>query len=569
MSQAVHSIVDEVSEFELMRHTGAIGQWVRLSGTTDERKAFQYIGDQLESFGFQVTMYESDALIGYPATSHLEILGPQNEVIPSNGYALSPRTDDEGVTGDLVYVGSGGHDSYLRLNVREKIAVSDGLATPEKALAAQRAGAICQIHINDEHIHEMCISPVWGTPTPETANLLPTVPAVSVTQDDGIKIKRAMDQGQVRVKLFTQPYRQWCKIPTLIAELAGSQNDEFVLFSGHVDSWHYGVMDNGSANATQLEVARLLASHAKELWRGVRLAFWSGHSHGRYAGSAWYADEYWQDLYDHCVCHVNVDSVGGVGANVLDEAPTMAATFEFAKRILRQVADEDLHYRRISRSSDQSFWGIGVPSLFGTFSEQLLDTKPTAQAQAQLLGASGRAGGLGWWWHTTEDLLDKIDPGFLRRDAQVYAAALWYLVSEPHLPFDFATAADEMVRSLSDYASVSDAVVNLDGVIELARELAARLRAQPLDTYPAQVANRINLRLSRILIPVTYTQKGPFDQDLALSTPSLPGLAAVGRLSELNPSDDDFHFLKTKVLRERNRVEHALRSALRELDDLA
>lgn len=569
MSQAAYSIVNEVSESELMRHTSAIGQWVRLSGTTEERKAFEYIRDQLTAFGFKVTMHESDALIGYPDQSRLEMLEPEQVLVRSNGYALSPRTDDDGVIGELVYVGSGGRDDYLAVDVRGKIVISDGLATPEKALAAQRAGVSGQIHINDEHIHEMCISPVWGTPTPETSNLLPSVPAVSVTQDDGMKIKRAMDTGPVRMRLVTQPYRQWCKIPTLIAELPGAHEDDFVLFSGHVDSWHYGVMDNGSANATQLEVARLLASHTQELWRGVRLAFWSGHSHGRYAGSAWYADEYWQDLYDHCVCHVNVDSVGGIGATVLDEAPTMASTYEFARQILRHVAGEDLHYRRISRSSDQSFWGIGVPSLFGTFSEQLVDTKPTAQAQAQLLGASGRAGGLGWWWHTTEDLLDKIDPVFLRRDAQVYAAALWHLATEPRLPFDFATAADEMVSSLSDYASVAGDVVDLYGMIDLARELAARLRARPLDTYPAQVANRVNLRLSRLLVPVTYTQKGPYDQDLALSTLPVPGLAAMVELGQLDPSEDDFHFLKTKVLRERNRVEHALRSALRELDAVA
>ena len=86
------------------------------------------------------------------------------------------------------------------------------------------------------------------------------------------------------------------------------------MFNGHVDSWHYGAMDNGTANATQLEVARLLAEHRDELYRGVRMAFWSGHSHGRYASSAWYADAFWHDLHERCACNVNIDSVGGKGA---------------------------------------------------------------------------------------------------------------------------------------------------------------------------------------------------------------------------------------------------------------
>src|SRR5690606_36212115 len=245
-----------------------------------EAKAFDYIQEQLERFGYTVTRYESDALIGYPAESRLEILGPEPEVIPSNGYSLSPQTEGDGVVGELVYVGAGLPADYAGRDVSGKIVLSDGLAMPGKTLAAQQAGAIGQIHINDEHIHEMCISPVTGTPTPETADLLPQVPSVSVDRAGGERLKAALEQGPVRVRLMTKPYRAWCKIPTLIADLPGTVEDRIVLFSGHVDSWHYGAMDNGTANATQLEVARLLAERRGELRRGVRLAFWSGHSHG-------------------------------------------------------------------------------------------------------------------------------------------------------------------------------------------------------------------------------------------------------------------------------------------------
>ena len=48
------------------------------------------------------------------------------------------------------------------------------------------------------------------------------------------------------------------------------------MLSGHVDSWHYGAMDNASADATMLEVGRIFSEHAGELRRGLRLAFWSG-----------------------------------------------------------------------------------------------------------------------------------------------------------------------------------------------------------------------------------------------------------------------------------------------------
>src|SRR6185312_16269226 len=199
-------IVSGVSGAELKRHLNEIAQYVRLSGTDDEAKAFDYIESQLNSFGYKVSRYASDALIGYPGKSSLEITSPEREAIPCNGYSLSPLTSDEGVSGELVYVG-GGHDSdYEGLDVRGKIVVSDGLAMPDKTLASQNAGALAQIHINDDYIHEMCISPVWGTPIPETAGLLPQIPAISVTKQNGEKIRAAMADGTVTARLMTQPY---------------------------------------------------------------------------------------------------------------------------------------------------------------------------------------------------------------------------------------------------------------------------------------------------------------------------------------------------------------------------
>jgi Zn-dependent M28 family amino/carboxypeptidase len=67
-------------------------------------------------------------------------------------------------------------------------------------------------------------------------------------------------------------------IPHLTGQLDGRGEDHFVLFSGHVDAWHFGAMDNGSANATMLEVARLLASRRDSLRRGIPFAFWSGEA---------------------------------------------------------------------------------------------------------------------------------------------------------------------------------------------------------------------------------------------------------------------------------------------------
>ena len=84
-----------------------------------------------------------------------------------------------------------------------------------------------------------------------------------------------------------------------VARLEGKSR-KFVLVSGHYDSWYEGVTDNGVANAAMMEMARVFKEHQSELDRSVVFAWWSGHSDGRYSGSAWYYDHHWQELQEDC-----------------------------------------------------------------------------------------------------------------------------------------------------------------------------------------------------------------------------------------------------------------------------
>jgi hypothetical protein len=424
------ALADAVSLENLTRDNAVIAKGVRLSGSAEEAEAFAYIGERCRSFGMDVREYTVDAYVSLPGAAALSIVSPETRDIACITHSFSIATGPEGLTGSLVYVGKGtAATDYAGKDVRGAVVMTDGLAGPASALAADRAGAAGMICVNPAGLHEMIISPVWGTPTPESAPYLPKIAAVSIRKEEGDALKALLERGPVTVHLQTEVETGWRPIPALTADSPGTTDDLFVMLSGHVDSWHYGAMDNASADATMLEVGRILSEHKGELRRGLRLAFWSGHSHARYGASAWYADNFFADLYDHCVCHVNAESTGAMGASNVSTPGNMAETWQIAAGVVHDLLGEPMTYHRQGRSHDQSFTGVGIPSV--------------------LCGFSGPGeGGAAWWWHTPDDTLDKIDgPNFVR-DTQVYLLVCWRLCTLPILPFNYTETANELRERL-------------------------------------------------------------------------------------------------------------------------
>jgi hypothetical protein len=419
----------------------------------------------------------------------------------------------------------------------------------------------------------MILSPVWGSPTPDQLALYPHTPAVSVRQSDGARIRAALAAGIHTGTLTAAVETGWRTLPLLEASLAGvDEPDSFVLFAGHIDSWHYGAMDNGSANATMLHLARLLAERRALLRRGLRICFWSGHSHGRYAGSAWYVDHHWEDLRRNCAAYVNIDSVGGQGATLLSEGYCMAETFELGRQVIRRYAGQVFAGARVGRAGDESLVGVGVPALLMTVSEQ--PAVAGATGAAAVIG--GRSGGLGWWWHTPDDTLDKLDPALLARDAQLYAAALFRLCAELILPFNYAAAAAELDDLVSEYQQQLgdrfDLAAARTRAQALRQEAAAlhdaleRLRARLAagETAPANVPaiNAALMALGRATIPLNYTAAGPFGHDPARAVPPLPLLDAARQMAAAPADSDTAKFAAVALQRGLNQVAYGLDAAL-------
>jgi Peptidase family M28 len=542
---SLRSLCDAVDGTRLMHHMREFARWTKLSGTPDEMQSLRTVQSELDRYGYRTEVVMHDAYISLPGRARVVIDGATPRCIT---HSFSVSSSPDGLTAELAYVGDGTEADFAGRDVRGRIVLVEGIASPGVAHRASRAGAVGQLHISPhEHIHEMCVSPVWGSPSQETLAVLPRTVVVTVAHDDGAALRDRLQCGErPRVTLHAEVDTGWRQTPILVAEIDAPRAETegpFVLFSGHHDTWYFGVMDNGGANATMLEVARLCAQHRDRWQRGLRLCFWSGHSHGRYSGSAWYADEHWTELERRCVAHVNIDSTGAIGATVLSNAASMAELASLAAEAVRTEAGSDYVGRPMDRSSDQSFWGIGLPSMLGSLSEQ-------APGPVKLRNK------LGWWWHTPEDTLDKIDEANLVRDTRVFVHVLWRLLTDPVLPLDYTAWAARLSDELQGLARQLGDRLSLAPVIDAARAVGEAATA--VRTRPPMKANATLMQVSRILVPLHTGVGGRFAHDPALPQPPWPALAALRELAGTAPRSDEARFAAVAARRARNRLMHAL-----------
>jgi hypothetical protein len=558
MPQTLPSVLaTEVNGSALMETVGSLAQWVKLSGTPGERESFDYVQSVLDTMGWRTELILHDAYISLPGQARVEVGGKVLGCITHSHSARSPAT---GTAGELVYVGKGTAEEIKGKDLTGKILVIEGIAKPEQAWLSSQARAAGQIHITPgKMLHEMCISPVWGSPSAETIDLMPSTVIVTVSGADGEMLKQRIDKGQTDgVKLFAEVDTKWTETPILVAELDAPNTGPdapFVMFSGHIDTWYHGVMDNGSANATMIEVARLVQAHREEWKRGLRLCFWSGHSHGRYSGSAWYADAKWRELDSRCVAHVNVDSTGGKDANVLTNSGSNAELRAIATEAIKAHAGQDYAGKRLGRQGDESFWGIGIPAMFGSLSHHA----PVPGEKAHMH--------LGWWWHTEEDTLDKIDEGNLVRDTKVFVHVIWRLLTDPLVPLDYTIHADDLLAELDKLGDAIDLSEVRAGAVRLRDNIIQQKgKAASASEEVLAAMNAVILRVSRALVPMDSTKGDRFVHDPALPQPGWPVLQPVRVLATLTGGTDAWQFQKVSAIRAVNRMIHALDTANRALE---
>jgi hypothetical protein len=369
---------------------------------------------------------------------------------------------------------------------------------------------------------------------------------------------------------MTEVTEGWFRSPIPVVTIPGTDEpDAFVLLHGHYDSWDFGIGDNAVGDATLLEVARVLWQNRDRLRRSVRIAWWPGHSTGRYAGSTWFADRFAIDLYEGCIAQVNCDSPGCRWATEYQGISWMEETEPFARSVIHAITGKGARGERPHQAGDYSFNNIGISSFF-----MLLSTMPDElREEKDYYGVGGCGANIEW--HTEEDLIHIADRDILLTDMRIYLASTMAAANATIAPFDFQRTLGGFEETLDryqlaagerfDFTPARDAVADLAAALRDFGQFCGDLANEPVTSEPVRRANRAIRRLARLLVPVNYTRGPAFFHDPAESIPPLPDLHVATQL-DATPSDQ-VGFVLTHLTRGQNRLVAALRDARRVLQD--
>ena len=536
------------------RHLRKLASMDKLSGSEEASQAADYILKVLKKDGVPCHMEVCEGYVSNPIQSSLKIDGNVDVCCRPRAFSGDCR---QPISGELIFDAASEVRKRAELTedflakVKGKVVLSYGY-DEKYALLLEKYGAAAWIQIwtsDDPLIHEDTISCVWGTPTVDSSLFLLKMPVLGVTRSDGEALIRRISVRQqagerscAEITVSVESRVSALHIP--VAEIRG-ESEDFVLVSCHYDTWFKGAVDNGTANAAAIEIAKVCNRFKHRMKRSVKIAWWSGHSNGRYAGSAWYCDNHFAELKARCIAHINADLIGAKGCLLIGMHTAGAEGRDYLRQSVDFIApQEKIRYFGIGRGADQSFFGPEVPYHIYSRYETEPDEKPF-----------DTPGSGSYQWHTIEDTIDGVDWEIYRKDAALFFLNAWRFLAEERLPFaaeeffgDYQDALAVIGQDAEAEFSTAEIQTAVSRIGRLFRETAKRPEAQNMEQ---QYIRLICGRLNRL----RFSYGSPYDHDLAITATSpFPRLSMVRGVRREKVGAARYLFIRTEFIRQKNRM---------------
>ena len=560
-------------ELDLLSKVGTDAGWslVEIFAKTRREQPEEFdrgaaiLAERIQSSGLNLKQHTPSIYLGVPRAATIRCEGRSYR---TKVAALSPN--QEAFTAPLVHVparegagrahtndpalifGDGHTRESLKALVEGRIVITEGLSNPGRSELLQALGARAIITANPgKAVHWGASSVVWGNPTMEDVFRLPSIVSMAVCKDDGLALAAAATRG-VNITISADVLHGWFPqaVTTVDIEASGPHAHEFVLIHGHLDSWDLGVGDNATGNATLLEVARALNAQRHTLKRSIRVAWWPGHSAGRYAGSTWYADQFAFDLHKDCVAHLDCDSPGCKDATDYSSIRGMAEAQPLVASTVKDLFGQSSKLERPGRGGDYSFSNLGLTGAFLTSS--MIPADERKRRGWYSVGGNGGSP----TWHTEDDVFEVADRQVLSNDIKLYTLAAARLAAVETPMLDYRIPLRDIQARVEQVQTQAGHLVDLSVHLQLISKLQEQLGACYVDGSSTPASDRYAAvrAASRSIVRAGYVEKGAFEQDPAFQKPSVPMLCAAAHLQS-NPH------APTSLLRGANNLRSELEQA--------
>jgi hypothetical protein len=409
----------------------------RYAGSDNEWKAVRYVEEQfgrIDGLAIQV-----DEVPGIRAWRHIDtrirVIEPVEQELTGSAILGSGATPEEGVIGELLYVGMGRMEDYEKVDVKDKFVMRDPprammLDNPADETAPQgptellikrgAKGFVEHSRVQGRIVQTDLLSGPQGL----------SVPAVAVTYEDGqyLKelyrewysipkgLKRDVEHLPIKLQVWVKAESKESHGINVIASLKGSErpDEKVVLVAHHDNPLGAGACDNATAVAVNLETARALAQQGTPK-RTIEFVSVTGEEYGE-VGSFAYVNKYVKANPGSYKGALVLDIIGnGDHLYYITESICMGKLVQnspWLNGVVEKVCDQlgyviegtQLEYA----SDDGPFILAGVPTTY----------------LAKLISNS-------WpWLHTYMDDFSVVDINGLTVIAEICANTLWQLANE-------------------------------------------------------------------------------------------------------------------------------------------
>jgi carboxypeptidase Q len=427
-------------EDNLRRLTDEVGG--RVTGSPEMAKAVAWAVAAFRAEGVDVhTERYTLPLTWSEGETRLELSGPVKFPVRLVAEGWSPPTPAGGIEANLVDIGYGNEQDFLRAGGGIKGAVllaSTDLGSTWADLFNEYAQPPAVI---ERAVKNGAAAILWmgarerlllyrHTNTGDAT--LDRIPQAVVAREDAMRLARtiAAYPGKVRVR-FDMPNKIGPAVEqeNVIGEIRGREKpDEVVILGAHLDSWDLGTgaLDNGCNAALVIEAARAIKATGLLPRRTIRFVLFSGEEQGMY-GSWQYARAHRAEL-DKLRAVVIFDS--GVG-RVTGYSLTGRGDIEDGIReILKPLDSWDINHHTLEGDIGTDNWDFfleGVPTLVA------------AQDEANYLPN----------YHAASDTFDKVDIRELKINTALAAVTAWGLADRAD-PLGKRLSRIEIERLLKD-----------------------------------------------------------------------------------------------------------------------